>query len=115
MWKNVQRLALRPGVGSSDPKQETSYIDVGRRYSLLLRESVSSACARGKGLRPYLNTRFDGDTGSGTIGYSEDTKMEIRDLLHSRRYYVGTNGKINFTIDTDTVKYLLHNLTGKAE
>ena len=62
-----------------------------------------------------LGADFEGDTGSGTIGYSEDTKMEIRDLLHSRRYYVGTNGKINFTIDTDTVKYLLHNLTGKAE
>ena len=62
-----------------------------------------------------LGADFDGDTGSGIIGYSEDTKMEIRDLLHSRRYYVGTNGKINFTIDTDTVKYLLHNLTGKAE
>lgn len=62
-----------------------------------------------------LNADFDGDTGSGTMGYSEDTKNEIRDLLRSRRYYVGTNGQMNFSIATDTVKYLLHNLTGKPE
>lgn len=31
--------------------------------------------------------------------------------MQSKRYYVGTDGKISFSSETDTVKYVLKNLT----
>lgn len=31
--------------------------------------------------------------------------------MQSAKYYVGSNGKINFSAETDTTKFVLHNLT----
>lgn len=54
---------------------------------------------------------FDGDTGSLNIVYSDEAIEEADKYLGSRRYYVGTDGKISFSCATDTVKYVLQNLT----
>lgn len=59
-----------------------------------------------------LGADFDGDTMSANIAYSVEAKKEVQKLLNSRKYYVGTDGKMNFSADTDTIGYVLANITG---
>ena len=55
---------------------------------------------------------FDGDTLSVVIVYSEEAIEEIDKKLNSRNMYVNSSGNISFTMATDTVNYLLQNITG---
>lgn len=35
--------------------------------------------------------------------------------MNSRRYYIGTKGSLNWSINTDTVKFVLHNMCGEPD
>lgn len=59
-----------------------------------------------------LGADFDGDTTSLNIVYSDEAVREVLKYLQSSRYYVGTNGRMNFSVGTDTVKFCLKNMTG---
>lgn len=59
-----------------------------------------------------LGADFDGDTASGNIVYSDEAIEEVKAFLASKKYYVGTDGRINFSANTDTVSYVLKNMTG---
>lgn len=72
-------------------------------------ESLSPHSSRLKN----LEADFDGDTASGQIPYSDESITEIGNLFNSRRYYVGTDGQLKYSVMTDTVKFVLHNMCGK--
>lgn len=55
------------------------------------------------------------DTCSCVVAYSEEAIEEVRNKLNSRSFYVNTSGKISFSLATDTVDYLVQNLTGDAK
>ena len=59
-----------------------------------------------------LGADFDGDTASGNVTYSEESIEEVNRLLNTRRLYVGSDGKFISSTSVDTVKLVLHNLTG---
>ena len=59
-----------------------------------------------------LNNKFDGDKMALVVCYSQESRQEIKKLLNSRNYYVGTDGRISFSIETDTVRYLMKTMTG---
>lgn len=58
-----------------------------------------------------LGADFDGDTVSFNVVYTDEAMREVEEYLNSRRYYVGTDGRISFSSETDTVKYVLQNMT----
>lgn len=47
--------------------------------------------------------------------YSEDAIKECKDFFNSTRCYVGTDGKFINSLEIDTVKYVLQNLTGDPQ
>jgi len=59
-----------------------------------------------------LNADFDGDMCSLNAVYSEEAVAEVERLINSRNYYVDTDGKISFSVITDTVRHLIKNMTG---
>jgi len=59
-----------------------------------------------------LGADFDGDTASFNIVYSDEAIKEVNDYLNSKKYYLGTDGRISFSANTDTVGYVLKNMTG---
>ncbi len=59
------------------------------------------------------NKDFDGDACSVIVAYSEEAIEEVKNKLNSRSFYVNTSGKISFSLATDTVDYLVQNLTGE--
>lgn len=59
-----------------------------------------------------LGADFDGDTVTVMVLYTEESIREIHKKLNSRSFYVNTSGNISFSLNTDTVEYLLQNLTG---
>lgn len=62
-----------------------------------------------------LGADFDGDTASGSICYSDEAIAEVNKLFQSRKFYIGTDGRMNFSTATDTIKFVLHNMTGDPE
>ena len=62
-----------------------------------------------------LSADFDGDTGSLGVVYSEESIKEVKDYLASKRYYVGNDGKMIFSMAIDTVKFILKNMTGNPK
>lgn len=58
-----------------------------------------------------LAADFDGDTSSGNYLITEEAIAENKKLINSRAFYVGTDGKFYNNLETDTVKYVTHNLT----
>lgn len=38
--------------------------------------------------------------------------QEIKDYLGGKKYYINTSGKLSFSNNIDTVKYVLQNMTG---
>lgn len=62
-----------------------------------------------------LTADFDGDTASLNVVYSDEAIEEAEKLMNSKRYYVGSNGKISFSAETDTVKYVLQNMTSNID
>ena len=59
-----------------------------------------------------MGADFDGDMCSFNVLYSDESLNEIESLLHSKNFYVGSDGKISFSVNVDTVKYLMKTLTG---
>ena len=59
-----------------------------------------------------LDIRFDGDTGSATAAYAEESVKEIDDYLTKRKAYVGTDGQFLSSTAVATVELTLRNLTG---
>lgn len=72
-------------------------------------DSISPAAAH----LARLGGDFDGDTCSLNIVYSDESIAEVKKYLSSKKYYVGTDGKISFSANTDTVSYILKNITGE--
>jgi len=62
-----------------------------------------------------LAADFDGDMCSGNGNMSEDSIKEVQDLMSRRDYYVGADGQPTINSNTDTVKYVLYNLTNKPK
>lgn len=56
---------------------------------------------------------FDGDTMSANTIYTDEAKAEVKNLLNSRMYYIGPNGKLNFNPESDIAKLVLKSATGK--
>lgn len=55
---------------------------------------------------------YDGDMCSLTVAYTDEATEEIKGFLNSKRGYVGTDGQFIVDVNTDTIKYVLHNSTG---
>jgi len=55
-----------------------------------------------------LNTK---DTSSCTVAYSDESIKEVDDFFKSKIAYIGTDGKFSANLETDTVKFILQNLT----
>lgn len=51
-------------------------------------------------------------TCSLNIVYSDEAKEEIKAFLNSSKYYVDFSGRLTFSVATDTVNYVVKNLTG---
>lgn len=47
-----------------------------------------------------------------TFVYSDEAIEEINKTLKSKKFYVGSNGKLNYSVNTDTIKFVLQNMTG---
>lgn len=62
-----------------------------------------------------MNIKYDGDTASGNIAYTDEAIKEVKEFLASKKYYIGTDGKISFSANTDTVGYVLKNMTGSVQ
>lgn len=62
-----------------------------------------------------LGADFDGDTASLNILYSNEAIEEAENYMQSSRYYVGSDGRITFSSETDTVRFVLHNFTSDME
>ena len=58
-----------------------------------------------------LTADFDGDTMSGNIVYTEEAIAEVKKAMASRKYYVGPNGKMYYSADTDIISYVLKSIT----
>lgn len=58
-----------------------------------------------------LDADHDGDTVSLNCVFTEEAQAEVKRLLNSRSYYVGVNGKMNFSSKTDTLTYVLSSMT----
>jgi hypothetical protein len=56
--------------------------------------------------------KFDGDTASGNIVYSDEAIKEVTDFFNSRKAYVGTDGAAINDTNTSTIALVLHNMTG---
>ena len=59
-----------------------------------------------------LTADYDGDVMSATAVYSDEAVSEIKNFLNSRRAYVGTDGNFLASTSTDTVDYVMFNITG---
>ncbi len=59
-----------------------------------------------------LGADFDGDTCSWTCLYSDEALKENENFFMSKRAYVGTDGRFINSVQTDTVEFVLANLTG---
>lgn len=44
--------------------------------------------------------------------YSDNAIKEVNDFFNSKKAYLDTKGNLLFSCGTDTVNYVLHNLTG---
>lgn len=58
-----------------------------------------------------LGADFDGDTGSLTIVFTDESTEEVKKKLASRDYYVNPNNTMNFSGNTDIIEYVLANMT----
>jgi len=59
-----------------------------------------------------LYADFDGDTCSLNIVFTDNANEEIKRLLNSKKYYVDTSGKMNFSAKTDALQYTVASMTG---
>ncbi len=59
-----------------------------------------------------LGADFDGDTVSFNTVYSEQAIKEVKEYLKSKRYYLDSSGKLTYSMSTDTIDFVVSNLTG---
>jgi len=59
-----------------------------------------------------LEADFDGDTASGNFVYSDESVAEVNAFFKQKRAYVDVDGSLVSSCGIDTVKLVLHNLTG---
>lgn len=136
VWNTYPATATRypiTGVGSIYPAMvyvRTTTVaerrtELGDNWELL--DSAHTATQFPIAGKPYMNamsphpTRlaklggdFDGDMMNLNIGYTEETRAEVKKFLKSRRAYVGTDGRFISSTSTFTANLLMHNLTGAA-
>ena len=62
-----------------------------------------------------LGGDFDGDMCSLNVLYSEESRKEAQAFLDSSQFYVGTDGRLTFSLATDTVNYFMKSFTGHPE
>lgn len=58
-----------------------------------------------------MDNRFDGDTGSLTMVYTDESLEEIREFQRSKRAYVTTDGVFFNSTSTELTELAFHNLT----
>ena len=58
-----------------------------------------------------LDNKFDGDTCSFTCVLTDESISEIEDLLNSKDFYVGVNGKITFSASNDVSDLVFAEMT----
>ena len=58
-----------------------------------------------------LDKKFDGDTCSFTCVLTDESISEIEDLLDSKDFYVGVNGKITFSASNDVSNLVFAEMT----
>ena len=44
--------------------------------------------------------------------YTDEAKTEVKKLLGSRHFYVGVDGRMNFSANTDVISLVLASITG---
>lgn len=52
------------------------------------------------------------DMCSANIAYTDEAIAENNKFLNSKACYVGADGGLNYDTNTDTINYVLQNLTG---
>jgi hypothetical protein len=58
-----------------------------------------------------LGADYDGDTSSFTIAYSEQAIAEVDKYLETKRFYLGSDGKMVYSMATDTINFVVSNMT----
>jgi len=49
---------------------------------------------------------------SYNVVYTDEAINEVTDLLNSKKYYLDFTGNLTHSVATDTIKYVVQNLTG---
>ena len=49
------------------------------------------------------------------ILYSIESIEEVKNFLESNQFYIGTDGRLAFSVATDTVNYFMKSFTGHPE
>lgn len=62
-----------------------------------------------------MTADFDGDKGTGNILMTDDAVAEAKSIITSRSFHVRPNGSLAHSLTTDTVIYLLGNLTTEPQ
>jgi hypothetical protein len=60
----------------------------------------------------YLDITYDGDMVSTNILYSKEAIEEVGRFLETREAHVNPAGGLRASSETDTLKFVMHNLTG---
>lgn len=92
-------------------KNEVEHIAIAKEFPILGQQFYNSVSPAPSHIG-RLAADYDGDTVSFTCILTEDGKNEIKDILASEKYYVGINGKMSFSANTDIIELVLLNITG---
>lgn len=59
-----------------------------------------------------LGADFDGDRCNFTCLLTDESQEEIKKVLNSKNYYVGVNGQMNFSVNSEIIELVVASLTG---
>ena len=59
-----------------------------------------------------LGLDHDGDTTSFIPVMAKESLKEVKQLMNKKEFYIGPDGRFHANLENDTVKYVMHNLTG---
>ena len=59
-----------------------------------------------------LGGDHDGDTGSASASYSDESVKEVTDFLKLKRAYIGPDGKLMASNSYDTSDFVIKNFSG---
>ena len=62
-----------------------------------------------------VDNKFDGDTCSWVCVLTDNAVKEIKAKMIDRTFYVDSEGKFANNLNTDTVQFLMKNLTGNPK